>query len=479
MMIIGVSPYFMVGIGVAIIAYIAMLRGLKGEDKISPMLSALGIIIIFSGLTLPSFLNFTENPRYMFLTIGLMGFGVVVVLYSFLRLWAKGEEEGEKRPSLIYLYLIAVFLLIIAPVVFFYLFNSGNPGMAYNISNILVGVSLLLMIMSVFGLSSFSWSSSESEESESESGGRSTKKKVKNPFRDLIKWAEKKGIFKSILLLTLIPFTLSLGYIIIYYPETPQSIVISNYNNYTISYMGENYAKITVEFPRETSTLDLTLVVLFREGHYEREILLSDNDTKVVYVKKIEGTYTVGIKNLFSTVGLYNFWLPMMIVFLIVYGLLAKILVVEEGGQFKPLVGKDVRILIAFAIALIFGASSMATRFVSSYLPYIGMGIIAIIGIALIFSLIFPRGLFGAVEKSKFFRIFIYYISFWLVIISLIAAIAPLAGTSLLEIMGQIVYKEYTLFDFLVTFAILLFIIIVIISYLSDYVKNWLGGSQG
>lgn len=430
------TPLLIVSLLITVVIYILIIRNIAEGDKLTAVLIAFVAVLFVLGIFLSHFFKQSGNISLLMgsnIIYIIMG---VIILFAIFRLFSK--KEGIERRNLLYLFPIAMLIMFSIPIVFFYFQQKGDAIAGAKIGEYLGIISVVMIMISIFGLKA------EGEGKETER--KRKREKFENPFRELLDFVEKKKIF---LFLILVPLTYSVGHLIIYYPETPKEILLSDYRNYTVE-KHETYAKIDVTLPPETDNLEVTLVVLFDRGHYERKVLVRDNITKVIYIEKVKGEYFTGIKNIFSMMGLYNFWLPMFIVFLLVYAILGKVLVIStKEGEVKELVGKDVRILIAFSIAIIFGASSWATKFVSTYLPYIGMGLVLILGIGMIISFIFPKGI-AEITSNPIVKNTLLYIGFSIFLVALLFAAATVAGKSPGELMTAPVYEDLTFGDILI-----------------------------
>ncbi len=431
------------------IIFFLIMNYIKEERKGMAALIMFIALMVLLGIGASRYIGTTEVgiPKAF---LGTIPYVIALILTLFLIAKVIGTEK--KIGKFLFFFSVSVLLIVLSPVAF-YMNVYRDPEMAVRISNILSILAIVMIILGLFTMKSGEGTPSGKGSREGERGGERKmgrrKKEIKNPFEKVIKEARKRGI---LLLLLLIPSVYSVGYIILYYPEPPTEILIPNYNNYSVE-KHDTYAKITVQMPPGKDYVELTLICLFEKGHYKKSVVLMENETKVLRITGVSEEPTMGLRNLFSAMGLYNFWLPMFIVFLLVYAILGKVLVVKEGEEIREVVGKDVRILIAFSISLIFGASSWATKFVTSYLPYIGAGLIAILGIGMLLSFALPGGLSEAVSNETI-RNFLIFISFYIFIISILIGIGGVFGMSVSEVLSIPVYEELTLGDVMVLIAI-------------------------
>lgn len=98
----------------------------------------------------------------------------------------------------------------------------------------------------------------------------------------------------------------------------------------------------------------------------------------------VAGTDLVGILNYWADIGVFSYVLPFLLVFAVVYGILAKVHIFGEREK-----NKGVNAVIAIAVGLLSLQWDYVPTFFSAIFPYAGMGI-SVLLVALILM-----GLFG------------------------------------------------------------------------------------
>lgn len=87
--------------------------------------------------------------------------------------------------------------------------------------------------------------------------------------------------------------------------------------------------------------------------------------------------------NLLKEMGAFDFFIPFLLVFTIIYGALEKTEIFGEGRH-------DINAIIALSIGLIFGITGWAVKVTTSFLPWVGVLAVAAISFLMLTAMFWP-----------------------------------------------------------------------------------------
>lgn len=122
-----------------------------------------------------------------------------------------------------------------------------------------------------------------------------------------------------------------------------------------------------------------------------------------------------GTMQLIHDMGIVDFFLPFLLVFAIVYGIL-------DRSQIFGAERHDINAVIAMCIGFIFGLTGWAVSATQTFLPWVGVIAIALLGFLILISMFYPD--FEAITKNEKLRKY----STYLIAIVLMLVLADIFG---------------------------------------------------
>jgi hypothetical protein len=102
----------------------------------------------------------------------------------------------------------------------------------------------------------------------------------------------------------------------------------------------------------------------------------------ISYAQQTYSSFGEGL-SLLKEIGLFDFFIPFLLVFAIIYGALEKTQVFGEGRH-------DINAVIALSIAFIFGITGWAVKATTSFLPWVGIIAVASVAFLMLTAMFWP-----------------------------------------------------------------------------------------